>query len=281
MGKASLQLNCFNDKMPNFEGAMSNKFLYVILFGMLAVPVESEVLGYAPYLSSEKGQEARIVDAPEKVQEARNVDAPRKVKKDTFFKTFAASANTDHVRYCSKKDKLVLYAYPSAFGDFALGISSVFTGLFTAGAGVLCAEGCSNNNPDHAIVGGICALLFGGLTIGMIACIISNYNMRNGFVPYLTFDVKGLRKFNDYVLDWTDVENIERETIHETQAHSTEDTFYYTNVTHYSVSYTDKWGAVLFKLNSYDNLLPVDYEKVQNLVRHCLACYGNQKFRAE
>lgn len=178
---------------------------------------------------------------------------------EKYFKKFATSAETDYVKYANKTRKLILLAHPKAMKDFINAFYSLLVALLgTAFAGgsllffvkgdLLCLLVC--------IV--ICALCLWGF-IAMWKDIIENYKMRNSFKPYLTFDSKGLQEFDEYKLEWKDVDRVNFDVI--------------------SSIYLDKAGKKLFRFYVSDKLIPVSYEQVKWIFKHCLSKYGDEKFK--
>ena len=186
---------------------------------------------------------------------------------EKYFKKFAASVQTDHVKYANKTRTLILFANPKAMND----LINAFLAFLSIDLSVLSAAGCylmgkefiRTNNTDAMV-----ALLFFGLSspVGLLIfvhlCrkIINNYKMRNSFTPYLTFDSKGLQVFNEDKLKWKDVDRV--------------------NFDGASSIYLDKDVKELFKFSISDNNIPVSYEQVKWIFKHCLSKYGNDKFKS-
>ena len=121
---------------------------------------------------------------------------------DEYFKEFSEKAKIDHVKYMDETNELILFAYPSKLNDFGLALFSI---VALGVAGIWGLAVATTNDYSMKVIRG---LISGGCLVGTLAAclkIIKNYKMRNGFIPYLTFDSKGLKRFDGYVLEWKNI----------------------------------------------------------------------------
>lgn len=198
-----------------------------------------------------------------------------------YFKKVAEKSGSDHVKYLEKTNKLVFFAHPRAFVDFIIFIMSIVTAGGCAFFEKLAYEMYNHSSDEKgiSIFIGSMGLIFGGITVALWFWIYKNYKMRNGFVPYLTFDSMGLRKFNESVLEWKNVYSIKSDVIYKTNLEYVGDHYENrTKVEHVTLLF-DKYGEVLFRLSDGDDFLPVNYNSTVIVLNHCLADFGDDKFK--
>lgn len=204
----------------------------------------------------------------------------------SYFTSYADKAATTHVKYFQRKNELIFYACPSALDDFLLGLFSLVTSGAAIGFGswltYLAKKEYKPNAKAWLIFPALGVLTAGGFTalsVAMWYTIIKHYKLRNDFVPYLTCDSVGLKKFNEYVLKWAEIDRVENGVYHKTEFVGFGDTVQAVDSIYYSTSYCDKFGELKFMLVDSDSMLPVGYESIRVVLNHCLAYYGNAKFR--
>lgn len=182
-----------------------------------------------------------------------------------YLKKFCNKANSDHIKYDKETNSLILYAYPSVMTDFFNALISI--GLLNVGGALAVPLASKMYNGRNFFIhsGGnvdaILALISSGFfifTAAMWYKIVKNYKIRNGHIPYLTFDSKGLKKFDEYVLEWQNIKKIGLLDIR------VKDGLLNSSST-LEVSFADKLGDVIFKLTSKDPLLPTSSSQFYSL----------------
>lgn len=240
--------------------------------------------------------------------QARDVDSVQDLKEcRKFIEGFVEDANSSHVEYVKGDGRLTLYSHPSAMQDLfnALKTMIVFpVGALCLGAGIWGLDGLLSDDWNHLnararekrvkiFFGLIGFCVFGaGCLLYSVAdwiFILKHIVTRNMYIPYLTLDSKGLKRFDKYVLKWEDVDSVtynfsdktyttktEQKTLFTSQKYATYETHH--QMTYY-VYYVNKFGKTLISLSSDDELLPVSYEDTKALISCYLNMYGCKKFR--
>lgn len=207
-------------------------------------------------------------------------------EKDKFFSSFPQSFKTDRVAYLDKEEALVLYANPGIIDTIiwtfnALGVSIIGVAGVAATVWLIKEE---YTKPEDGIIhypseyikpyslASIPGLIGAGVfawSISVWRYVLNNIKMKSGFVPYLTFDAKGIKKFDTYVLEWKAVAGFRA---------ITSGTHYRTEcdgeyIRHISVGYL-RCGS--FEVTAEDTLLPIPYWHIEQICRHCVAAYGKE-----
>lgn len=198
----------------------------------------------------------------------------KQAPKDEFFTKFCKFVKNNKVAYLEKENALILYAHPRLLDivwDFFITLFLIVAGIVLGGATLFLLMTAGGKNSIGIFLASFVPVLIGfGLlcwAVFKVFSILSSLRKRFGFVPYLTFDAQGLKKFDKYVLKWKEIKDV------------------FTGVTYRIESDGEfKWTRTVpvtkcgpFLLYADDNLLPISYGKASNVCRYCLAKYGKGK----
>jgi hypothetical protein len=105
-------------------------------------------------------------------------------------------------------------------------------------------------------------------------------SLKNGNVPYVTFDQTGLLVYDERRLRWGSIDHMET-SIQSSTYGSSHDYGHGSVITMQTVnteilSLVDEFGATLFSVYANDPFLPISINQFKALVGHYMAMYGKE-----